>query len=92
MPFQPKVPRPAKAGRKRGTPNKVTQDVRQAFARLLEANTDNLAEWLKRVAVDDPAKALDVVIRIAEYHIPKLARTEVSATPGSDPVRFIIQK
>lgn len=38
----------------------------------------------------DPAKALDIMHRMAEYHIPKLGRTEVSGTPGGEPVRLVI--
>jgi hypothetical protein len=97
MPFQPKAPRPAKAGRKRGTPNKATQDARQAVVRLLEANSEKMGRWLTLVAEGngedlkpDPGKAMDIMTRLLEFHIPKLARTEVSGTPGADPVRFII--
>lgn len=34
----------------------------------------------------DPAKAADLVIRMAEYHFPKLGRTEVTGQDGG-PVR-----
>jgi hypothetical protein len=64
------------SGRKKGTPNKATRDVRKAFAALLERSAPKLASWLDQVAADDPARALDIVTRLAEYHIPKLAKSE----------------
>jgi hypothetical protein len=64
------------AGRPKGAPNKVTADVRQAFAELLEGATPKLEKWLDRVAKKSPARALDIVTRMAEYHIPKLAKSE----------------
>jgi hypothetical protein len=35
------------------------------------------------VAEKDPAKAADLFIRVLEYHVPKLARTEVNGS-GKD--------
>lgn len=69
-------------GRKKGEPNKVTVDVRAAFAGLLESNASKLSGWLARVAKDDPGRALDIVTRLAEYHIPKLSRAEVTGENG----------
>lgn len=69
-------------GRQKGSINKITSDVRQAFANLLESNSQNLSGWLKRVARKDPGRALDIVARLAEYHVPKLARTEVTGKDG----------
>jgi hypothetical protein len=65
-------------GRKKGVPNRATADVRMAFSQLLERNTNKLDGWLARVGKNDPARALDLVIKLAEYHIPKLSRTEVA--------------
>jgi hypothetical protein len=97
MPFKKNSPKPASSGRKKGGANKVTQDVRQAIALLLETNAENLGRWLTLVAEGDgadlkpdPGKALDIVTKLSEYHIPKLARTEVSGTPGGEPVRLVI--
>ena len=85
-----------KPGRRVGTPNRVTTDVREAFVSLMQLNAANFAGWLATVAngqrsryrgsdrklhefyvvKPDPAKALEIMISMAEYHIPKLARTE----------------
>ena len=73
-------------GRPKGVPNKSTEAVRTAIALLLERNSEKMDEWLQLVAYGDeslgikpqPDKALDIMQKMAEYHIPKLARTEVT--------------
>ena len=37
-------------GRSKGTPNKVTKDVREAFATFVEKGSDEFAAWLRSVA------------------------------------------
>jgi hypothetical protein len=37
----------------------------------------------------DPGKAADLLIRMAEYHFPKLGRTEVTGKDG-EPVRVVV--
>jgi len=69
-------------GRRPGSVNKVTVEFRQVIISLLEANRDNYAIWLGQVAGEDPAKALDLIAKLAEYAAPKLARTEVTGANG----------
>jgi hypothetical protein len=77
-------------GRPKGAPNKSTVTVRNAIAQLLERNVPYMERWLQRVAEGDevlgikadPHKALDIMLKMSEYHIPKLARTEVTGKDG----------
>jgi hypothetical protein len=64
-------------GRAKGTPNKVTAEVREAIAEFAEANVGRLQTWLDTVAAKDPGKAAELFVKVLDYHIPKLARTEV---------------
>ena len=65
-------------GRQKGTPNKATAAVRDAFTAFLEANAEKVQALFDRVAARDPAKALDLLARLAEFVIPKLARTDIT--------------
>lgn len=65
-------------GRPKGMPNNVTRDVRTIFSALVEANAEKAQELFDRVAAKDPAEALDLLARFAEFVIPKLARTDLT--------------
>lgn len=69
-------------GRKAGVPNKATTAFRETITRLLEDNSENVSLWLSQVAADDPAKALDLMSKLAEYAAPKLARVEHTGDEG----------
>lgn len=91
------MPRPkglAKTGgRKKDTPNKATKETRELFVQLVEERHDDIGVWLDKVAAKDPGKAVDLILRIAEYFIPKLARSEVdlSNSDGSlQPTTIIV--
>ena len=81
-------------GRVAGTPNKSTNEARQAIATFVDANAHRLSEWLDRVAHGDPehdikpnpAKAFELFQSVVEYHVPKLGRMEVAGDPDA-PIR-----
>jgi hypothetical protein len=72
-------------GRVAGQPNKATKEFRETVTALLSDNADNVAVWLAQVAdgvgdvKPDPAKALDLLAKLAEYAAPKLSRSEIRA-------------
>jgi hypothetical protein len=82
-----KLPPAAGMGRAKGVPNKSTAAVREAIAKMAELNAPRFAMWLDEVAQKSPEKACDIYLRAIEYHIPKLARTEVTGQDGQ-PVAF----
>lgn len=79
-------------GRPKGTPNKVTVEFRETVRKLLEENSQNVGRWLTLVAEGDgtdspagrpdPGKALDLMVKLAEFAAPKLARTEHVGDPN----------
>lgn len=77
-------------GRPVGVPNKSTSMAREAIARFVEGNAHKMEEWLTAVAEGkqdektkkwlvspNPEKAFGMLQTVMEYHVPKLARTEV---------------
>lgn len=84
---------PKTGGRQPGTPNKATREFRETVRLVLERNADNVDRWLTLVAEGDgtdsskpdPAKALDLLTKLAEFAAPKLSRVEghVSHAPQS---------
>lgn len=71
-------------GRQKGTPNKATAEIRDAFSDLLSYSKDHMIEWIQKVAIENPEKALALCIQAAEYTIPKLARSEMTGADGKD--------
>lgn len=87
-------------GRTSGTPNKVTAEARHAIALFVDSNAHRLTGWLDQVAdgvktpqgeyvvPPNPAKAFDMFQSVVEYHVPKLARMEIS---GDDDKPLVIE-
>lgn len=82
---------PGSGGSRKGSPNKATVEFRETVQRLLDDNRENVGRWLTLVAdgdgtdggKPDPAKALDMLAKLAEYAAPKLARTVVVGDPDA---------
>jgi hypothetical protein len=89
-------------GRQVGTPNKATTDARRAIADFVDGNAHRLTEWLDSVAQGvrdadgniivppNPSKAFDMFQSVVEYHVPKLARHELTGDK-ENPVEISLQ-
>jgi hypothetical protein len=75
MPFE--KGKPKTGGKKKGTPNKATTEIKVAYKNLIENNLDNISTWLEQVAEKNPDRALSILIDLSEFVVPKLARTEM---------------
>lgn len=71
-------------GRPKGAVNRTTKEIRTAYQNLVEMNLDNMTLWLTQVAAEDPNKAMDLMLRLSEYIIPKLARQEITGKDGQE--------
>lgn len=55
-----------------------TGRVRYALSQLAQNNVKNVQAWLDAVVVcEGPARALELYLKMIEYCVPKLSRTEV---------------
>ena len=70
-------------GRPVGAINNATKNAREAIGMLVEGNIPRMQGWLDEIAkTDGPAAAWRCLQDVIEYHIPKLARTELTGPGG----------
>lgn len=71
-------------GRPKGSPNKATHYVREAYQKLTEDNLENMTRWLQTIAAEDPKVAFELMLKMSEYVLPKLQRQEITGSDGED--------
>ena len=74
-------------GRPKGVPNRATKDIKQHYANLISGNLDSIQGWLDRVAQEDPGKAIDLLIRLSPFVIPKNVSQEITF---ESPINIVI--
>jgi hypothetical protein len=78
------------AGRPKGSKCKTTMKAREMIASFIDGNADRLNGWLDEVYErDGPRAAFQCFSDLIEYHVPKLARNEVTG-PDEGPVELVI--
>lgn len=78
-------------GSRKGSPNKTTAKCREVIAMIADGMAPEFEAWLRRTAEGDPDSGLkpdpkgaaDLYLKAIEYHVPKLARTELTGDPDS---------
>ena len=68
-------------GRSKGTPNKVTQDVRELFSELIQGN---MSQIHKDLALLDSYQRINALIKIAQFIIPKPTENHLSINSPED--------
>lgn len=84
MPFSKNDPNINRNGRPKGSPNKITEEIREAYAMVLENRLPDLDRWIMQVSHEDPAKAADLLMKLSERFLPALQRQEITAADGED--------
>lgn len=77
-------PSPNPNGRPVGSKNKATQKIRVAYQKLTEDNLENMTIWLNQIAADNPKEAMEMMLKLSEYVLPKLQRQEITGADGED--------
>jgi len=75
MPFQPgnKL-----GGRKPGALNRSTEAAKLTLARIANQGLDAFKEDIEKIRKENPAKAIDLYIKLLEYVLPKTSRIKMS--------------
>ncbi len=60
----------------------ANERLRVAICELTDANIVSVQKWLDDVSKEDPAKAIDFLLRMLEFSVPKLSRVEAQITTG----------
>jgi len=74
-------------GRPKGVPNVSTESIKRYYMDLLDGNLENIQDWLDRVAEQDPKGALDFLIKLSPFVVPKKTETDVTV---DSPLKIII--
>jgi len=71
-------------GRPKGSLSRSTKELRQAYQNLVDNNIDNMTEWLEQIANESPEKAMDMMLKLSEYVMPKMSRQEITGKDGEN--------
>jgi hypothetical protein len=77
-------------GRPKGSKDKSSAKAKEMIASFIDGNSERLNGWLDEVYErDGPRAAFQCFSDLIEYHVPKLARNEVTG-PDEGPVELVI--
>jgi hypothetical protein len=66
-------------GRPPGALNRSTEEMKLTIARAVNNTLNSLSKDLEEIKKKDPEKAMDLALKLMEYALPKLSRTEMKA-------------
>jgi len=66
-------------GRPPGALNRSTEEMKLTIARAVNNTLNTPTKDLEEIKKKDPEKAMDLALKLMEYALPKLSRTEMKA-------------
>jgi hypothetical protein len=66
-------------GRKPGSLNRSTEEMKITIARAVNNTLNTISADLEAIKKKDPERAIELALKLMEYSLPKLSRTEVKA-------------
>lgn len=73
-------------GRKRGTPNRLTAELKQIVKNIVSMELDNMQELLEQLP---PDKRIDLTIKLMQYVLPKNTSLNFADEPEKIEVVFV---
>ena len=77
MAFQKNDKRINRAGRPAGALNRSTEMMKLSLARATNKVMDNLPSLMEEMMKKDPKAAVDIALKMLEFHLPKQSRVEL---------------
>lgn len=68
-----------RSGRPLGAINRSTEQMKLTIARAVNNTLDTIQKDLEEIKKRDPEKAMELALKLMEYTLPKLSRTEMKA-------------
>lgn len=66
-------------GRPKGALNRSTEMMKLTIARAVDNTLNTLSADLEKIRKQDPERAIELALKLMEYTLPKLSRTEMRA-------------
>jgi hypothetical protein len=66
-------------GRPKGAINRSTEMMKLTIARAVDNTLNTLSADLEKIRKDDPERAIELALKLMEFTLPKLSRTEMKA-------------
>ena len=74
-------------GRAKGTPNKITSEIREKFTLLVDNNIDRLQEDINQL---EPRDRIRLLIELSKFVLPTLKATEIGNNDGKGFIPVVI--
>lgn len=71
---------PKTGGRKKGSQNVVTKEIKEQFKDFVDGNFHKVQGWINRVSKNDPAEAARLYLQFSERIIGKMSNSSVDLT------------
>lgn len=66
-------------GRPLGKLNRSTEEMKLTIARAVNNTLSTISEDLEKIRKENPERAMELALKLMEYTLPKLSRTEMKA-------------
>lgn len=86
MPFEKGIEK--LGGRKKGTPNRTTKEMRELINSIVSGHLDTVDEVLNEVRQEDPDKYLSLLFRFMEFTVPKKTDITSDDEPIKNPINI----
>lgn len=74
-------------GRAKGSHNHDLIFIKKAYTELLNNNLPKVQKWLDRVAVEDPAKAIELLLKLSPFVVPKKTESDLTI---QNPIKIVL--